>query len=734
MRKVLIVILFILPLFRLTGGAQSPSGNGIVYRNLALHASVTVSSVGEKGLDGENAMDGDTLTRWSSAWKDDEWIQVDLKKAYPVDRIVIKWEVAYTAAYILQASPDGVKWTDVFNENNGDGRTDVIALPSLPARYLRLLCVRRGTRFGSSLWELEVYSNNHPIAMIEDFEAPGLKGWSGSENYLLNPECNTLRIEKSPSPSGMLSGSVLMTMPQPIPTADYPFFSFKSKANKNLRLIVKLEYRYGMATTITSLLNSDNRWHKCSYALEPSQVQLLEKLSFQLISAVPDKDTIILYLDDITIGYQGNIQKTHKGLLQKLVRNAETYLLLSGDNIRQFPENARTRYKNEIQRASEVLNNASLAQIEIDKAVEQIMIANADIEASVVLPPTPMKTCNPDATSETRFLYNNLKLMEGRAIFFGQMDPFFLNGNPTGNLFQSDIEDICGSLPALGSWELKNIGAGFMDTLMCREVEYYYNKNGIISFCWHMMDPAGRGFYTKDIPDPYAGNELLPGGKHHEWFLGQLDRIAFFFRQLKGQGGESIPVLFRPFHEMDGDWFWWGKPYVSAETFARLWQFTYDYLTKVKRINNLLFVFSPCDRFKARDGELGYLHYYPGDSYVDVLAQDNYGQARTAADSGAFVNQLRIMTKLAEEKNKISALSETGLDGLGIHDWFTQVLLKPVKNDSLARRVTYMAIWNRSFVPYPGHLAVPDFLKFYQDPVTLFMGDYPDLYHGLIKD
>ena len=68
MWKVLIVILFILPLFRLTGGAQSPSGNRIVYRNLALHASVTVSSVGEKGLDGGNATDGDTLTRWSSAW------------------------------------------------------------------------------------------------------------------------------------------------------------------------------------------------------------------------------------------------------------------------------------------------------------------------------------------------------------------------------------------------------------------------------------------------------------------------------------------------------------------------------------------------------------------------------------------------------------------------------------------------------------------------------------------
>jgi mannan endo-1,4-beta-mannosidase len=263
-------------------------------------------------------------------------------------------------------------------------------------------------------------------------------------------------------------------------------------------------------------------------------------------------------------------------------------------------------------------------------------------------------------------------------------------------------------------------------------VEYYYSRNGIISFCWHMMDPTGTGFYLKDLPDKSAGNELLPGGKQHQWFLGQLDRIAFFFQQLKGPGGESIPILFRPFHEMDGDWFWWGKPNVSAETFSHLWQFTYHYLVDEKQLNQLLFVFSPCDRFKTRDGEMGYLAYYPGDAWVDILAQDNYWQVRTGADSVAFVNQLRIMTRLAAEKNKISGISETGLAGLTNPDWFTSVLLKPVKNDSLARRITYISLWNRSFVPFSGHPAVPDFLAFYHDPVTLFIGDYPDLYHSLI--
>ncbi len=736
MKKVWLILSLLCAFPWLTGKSQIPDDKRILFRNLAIGANVAVSSVGEDGLDGIMAVDGDTLTRWASAWKDDEWIQIDLKKIYPVDRVVLKWEVAYARIYKLQGSADGLQWTDAFFEEKGNGKTDVIDLPSLPVRFLKLRCITRGTRFGSSLWEVEVYSSAHPVGFIESFDDAELTGWSGSTNYLPGLEKKALRIEKRPSSKGMLSGHLTMAMPLPIPASDFPLLSFKSKSGKPARLIIKLDYTNGLKTTLTGMLNADDRWHISSFQLEPSPGERLKEVSFQLISTAPENDTVIIFLDDLAIGYQGRIQETSKSLLQKLVGKAEALVLSSTrqGSHRPISPGAITRFEQETGRAKEVLQQPDLAQCEIDKAVDRMMKAGAAVEASVSLPPLPLKTCNPGATAEPRFLYNNLKAMEGKAIFFGQMDPFYLNGESMGKPFQSDIAEICGSLPAVGNWDLKDIVTGLGDSAICSEAEYYYANNGIISFCWHMMDPSGSGFYSKDIPDPQVGNQLLPGGKHHAWYLEQLDRVAFFFQQLKGPEGESVPVLFRPFHEMDGDWFWWGKPNVSNKTFALLWQFTYNYLVKEKKVNNLLFVFSPCDRFTKREGEMGYLDYYPGDACVDVLAQDNYWQVRSGADSAAFVKQLQIMVKLAAEKNKIAAISETGLDGIGIHDWFTNVLLKPIMNDSIARKISYVSIWNRSFVPYPGHPAAPDFLKFHGDPFTLFMGDYPDLYHRLIKD
>ena len=734
MRKHGILILCMNLLLRFAAFSQTQADGRILYRNLALSAVVTVSSTGETGLKGEMAADGDTLTRWGSAYKDNEWIMADLKKTYPIDKIILKWEVAFASAYSIQTSEDGNRWTDVFTEIKGNGKTDIIILSSHPARYVRIHCTTRATQFGFSLWEMEIFSFQYPVSFRDAFENTRLTGWSNTENYRLEEEENTLRIERTPSASGKVRGNFSVTLPCPLPAHEFPFLSFKSKAGKNLRLILQLETLDGLKKTVTCSLVSDDRWHIRSFRLDSALHEPVQKLSLQLIAASMDEESIILFLDDLTIGYQDKVQETNKTLLEKLTGKAEAYFRssLPQAGYRQFIPGAREQYQTNIKAASEILNAPDLAQIEIDKAVGRLIAANVAIEASVIKTPLPLKTCNSNATLETQYLYNNMKIMEGRHIFFGQMDPFYLNLEPSGRPFQSEVEDICGALPAVGSWELKDIATGIPGPSVCKEVEYYYSKNGIVSFCWHMMDPTGTGFYLKDLSDTHAGNELLPGGKYHAWFLEQLDRIAFFFQQLKGPGGESVPVLFRPFHEMDGDWFWWGKPNVPAETFSQLWQFTYHYLVKEKQLNQLLFVFSPCDRFKTRNGELGYLDYYPGDAWVDILAQDNYWQVRTGADSIAFLNQMKIMTSLAAEKNKISGLSETGQAGLTIPDWFTSVLLKPLKNDSLARQITYICLWNRNFVPFPGHPAAPDFLKFYHDPVTLFIGDYRDLYHTLI--
>ncbi len=113
-----------------------------------------------------NAVDGDLATRWSSAWEvgdadddpADEWIDVDLGRAYSLDRVVLRWEAAYGAAYGIDVSYDGRLWTRVFTETNGNGGVDEIAfLTPVDARYVRMTGERRGGSWGYSLWEMETY-------------------------------------------------------------------------------------------------------------------------------------------------------------------------------------------------------------------------------------------------------------------------------------------------------------------------------------------------------------------------------------------------------------------------------------------------------------------------------------------------------------------------------------------------------------------------------------------------
>jgi hypothetical protein len=112
------------------------------------------------------AVDGDPNTRWSSGWQagdtdgdpDDEWIHVDLGRAYDLLRVVLTWEAAYGASYDVETSFDAQVWTPVHQERSGDGGTDEVAFATPPsARYVRMHGLVRGTAWGYSLWEFEVY-------------------------------------------------------------------------------------------------------------------------------------------------------------------------------------------------------------------------------------------------------------------------------------------------------------------------------------------------------------------------------------------------------------------------------------------------------------------------------------------------------------------------------------------------------------------------------------------------
>ena len=114
------------------------------------------SSQESTSLRAANAVDGNTGTRWSSTYADQQWLYVDLGANRAVTGVTLRWEAAYAAMYQIQVSTDGTTWTTVHNDYAGNGGTDVIALGTRTARYVKLYAWQRGTPYGYSLWEMEV--------------------------------------------------------------------------------------------------------------------------------------------------------------------------------------------------------------------------------------------------------------------------------------------------------------------------------------------------------------------------------------------------------------------------------------------------------------------------------------------------------------------------------------------------------------------------------------------------
>ncbi|MEV6205347.1 discoidin domain-containing protein [Streptomyces sp. NPDC051771] len=120
--------------------------------------TATASSLEGAVFPASAAVDGDLGTRWASQWQDPQWLQVDLGTSRQLSRAVLTWEAAYGKSYEIQASDNGTDWRTVTAVSAGDGGTDEVAL-SGSGRYVRLNGLTRGTGYGYSLWEFQVYGS-----------------------------------------------------------------------------------------------------------------------------------------------------------------------------------------------------------------------------------------------------------------------------------------------------------------------------------------------------------------------------------------------------------------------------------------------------------------------------------------------------------------------------------------------------------------------------------------------
>jgi mannan endo-1,4-beta-mannosidase len=263
-----------------------------------------------------------------------------------------------------------------------------------------------------------------------------------------------------------------------------------------------------------------------------------------------------------------------------------------------------------------------------------------------------------------------------------------------------------------------------------------YARGGVITMSWHANNPVtGRDAW--DTTQAVA--QLLPGGAYNARYAAKLDTVAEFFRNLRGRGRDGretpIPVVFRPFHETTGGWFWWGARHATPGEYRALWRFTVEYLRDRRQVHNLLWAYST-DVF---DSTAAYLERYPGDDYADVLGFDDYQSVRSPATRDVLRRRLRDVVTLAESRGKIAALTETGVEAIPDSTWWTGTLLPAIEGDSVARRIAWVMVWRNAndatdrkhhfFAPYPGQASAADFARFRASPFVRFEDELPDLYH-----
>ncbi|MBZ2090753.1 LPXTG cell wall anchor domain-containing protein [Streptococcus parasanguinis] len=362
------------------------------------------------------------------------------------------------------------------------------------------------------------------------------------------------------------------------------------------------------------------------------------------------------------------------------------------------------------------------------------------------------------ASQETKELYAYLKdLNKKKDILFGQQHALdegvtlTSEGSRVGST-DSDVKNAVGDYPAVFGWDTLSLDGYEKPGVsgdpkqsianLTHSMKTAHQLGGIITMSTHP-----HNFVTGGDFNDTSGNvvqEILPGGSKNNQFNQWLDRIAELAHNLKTDEGKTIPVIFRPFHEQTGSWFWWGESTTNPEQYKALYRYTVEYLRDQKGVHNFLYAYSP------GAGNDRYFKTYPGDAYVDVLGIDSYDD-KNQPGSDSYIQALKkdttMLVKEAEARNKIAALTEFGYSAQGLKntgntlDWYTRIF-NALQKDPAASKIAYMMTWanfgmgNNLYTPYRDvngnlggdHELLADFQKFYQDPHSVFLKEVGTIY------
>ncbi|MEC4005474.1 glycosyl hydrolase [Flavobacterium sp. SUN052] len=344
-----------------------------------------------------------------------------------------------------------------------------------------------------------------------------------------------------------------------------------------------------------------------------------------------------------------------------------------------------------------------------------------------------VKTSDENTTLETKNLYKNLSQLRENGFLFGNQDALAYGVNWKYQEGRCDIKDVTGDYPGIYGWDLGGTehksdtdidGVPFVK--MKQWIKEIYDRGGVSTMSWHMDNPFTGKNAWDTTPNSFAS--ILPNGSKHELYKSWLDNSVKFFLSLKGSDGKPIPILYRPFHELTGNWFWWCKNNATPEQFKEVWKFTVDYY-KSKGVHNLLYVYNT-SMVKSREE---FLEYYPGADYADIISFDNYEYNDPTKDNSFVENNLKlfeILDQIAKEQNKLTAFAEVGYEAIPYDKFWTKTLLESIGK----YKISYVLAWRNHgwqeqekkmhyYVPYKGQVSEKDFIAFFNLNQTLFQKD-----------
>ena len=325
--------------------------------------------------------------------------------------------------------------------------------------------------------------------------------------------------------------------------------------------------------------------------------------------------------------------------------------------------------------------------------------------AAVIMPMAVANAAKVKANAKTprQQLLDRLVKIQKRGYMYGHQDDPFYGITWNWDEGRSDTYELVGDYPAVMGFDLGGIEVGDLKNLdsvpfnrIRQEIIAHHERGGIITISWHPRNPllgttawieSDIAAYkdavkalcqlrqcqtAKAVPNPqHTVKSVLKGGSRHDLYMTWLERVRTFLSSLKDNHGNAIPIVFRPYHENNGNWFWWGQANCTDAEYHAIWNMTQDYINATLG-ESIVWSYSP--NLQGNWTEEAWMVRYPGNERVDIIGEDAY-QWGTEADFKAQLDaDLQLITAIAAKNNKLIAMTECGYKNSPDATWWQRVV------------------------------------------------------------